>query len=145
MMGTVERVGLRTTRVRSINGELLIFANSDLTKSRVQNYKRMEKRRVNFKIGVDYSTPIEKLKLIPNLIKTSIENSGQVTFERAHFITLGDYALIYDVVYWVSSREYIQYADAQQSINLKLLEHFKQHDIEIPFPPNYNYSPSKPN
>ncbi|MCM8792833.1 MAG: mechanosensitive ion channel family protein, partial [Candidatus Omnitrophica bacterium] len=91
-MGTVEHIGIKTTRIRSLNGELLVFSNSDLTDSRLRNYKLMEKRRVVFKIGVVYQTPVSKLKEIPPLIKNIINNIPDTVFDRAHFFSFGDFS-----------------------------------------------------
>ncbi len=140
LKGTVERVGLKTTRIRSLNGELLVFANSDLTKSRIQNFKRMEERRVNFTIGVTYDTPLTKLKMVPDLVKGSVEGATEkVRFDRTHLREFGDSALLFDVVYWVHSREMPDFVEAQQEINFKILEKFAENSIEIAFPTRVVY------
>ena len=133
-MGTVEHIGLKTTRVRSLSGELLIFSNSDLTKSRIKNYKKMYERRINFQLGVEYSTPLEQLQAIPRLIKDAIEATPTTRFDRAHFFKYGDYALIFDIVYHVSVPDYNSYMDAQESINLKIFESFQNREIAFAFP-----------
>ncbi|MGB5518277.1 MAG: mechanosensitive ion channel domain-containing protein [Gammaproteobacteria bacterium] len=71
-LGSVEYIGLKTTRIRSLSGEQLIFSNSGLLKSRIRNYGRMFERRVVFSIGVTYSTPRDKLERIPALIRDAI-------------------------------------------------------------------------
>jgi len=132
--GTVEHIGIKTTRVRSLTGEQIVFPNNDLLKSRVRNYKRMKERRVAFQLGVVYQTPVEKLKKIPGMIKEIIDSVDMVRFGRAHFKSFGDFALIYEVVYYVLDRDYDLYMDAQQEINLKIAERFENEGIEFAYP-----------
>ena len=134
MSGTVEYVGLKTTRVRSLTGELLIFGNSDLTTSRIRNYKKMAERRINFKIGVEYSTTYDNLAALPQLLRETIESTDQTRFDRAHFFQYGDFALIFDVVYWVTCPEYNIYMDVQQEINLKIHRALKDRNVAMAFP-----------
>jgi len=138
-LGTVEYIGIKTTRIRSLGGEQLIFSNSDLTDSRVRNYKRMEKRRVVFKLGVVYQTPIEKLKEIPNIVKEIIKNINDAIFDRAHFFSYGDFSLIFEVVYYVMGADYNKYMDIQQEINFKIKEEFEKRKIEFAFPTSVVY------
>lgn len=132
--GTVEKIGIKTTRVGSITGEQIIFSNSDLTNARVHNYKRMEKRRIVFKFGVTYQTPPEKLKLIPDLVKNIIDTIQNTQFDRAHFASYGDFSLIFEVVYFVPGSDYLQYMDIQQEINLRLNEEFARQEIRFAYP-----------
>ncbi len=132
--GTVEKIGIKTTRVGSITGEQIIFSNSDLTNARVHNYKRMEKRRIVFKFGVTYQTPPEKLKLIPDLVKNIIDTIQNTQFDRAHFASYGDFSLIFEVVYFVPGSDYLQYMDIQQEINLRLNEEFARQGIRFAYP-----------
>lgn len=132
--GAVEYIGIKTTRLRSITGEQLVFSNTDLTNSRVHNYKRMARRRIVFKIGVTYQTPAEKLALIPGIIKDIITSQPDLQFDRAHFLGFGDSQLDYEVVYFVLSGDYNQYMDNQQAINLALFEAFEQEGIEFAYP-----------
>mgnify|MGYP001950880394 CR=1 FL=1 len=133
-MGTVEHIGLKTTRLRSLGGEQLILANTDLTNSRVRNYKRMERRRASFRIQVSYSTTLEKLRLIPELLTEIVKSIPGVTFDRAHFATIGEYSFIFEVVYFVLSSDYLRYMDVQQEINLKIKEKFAELNIEFAYP-----------
>lgn len=134
LMGTVETIGLKTTRIRSISGEEIILSNSDLTSSRVKNFKRMPTRRVIFKIGVTYETPIEKLKKISDIIKNIFESLKDVKLERVHFVSYGDFALNYEIAYLVLSSDYIKYMDLQQEINFKIKEEFDKLKIEFAYP-----------
>jgi len=133
-MGTVEHIGLKTTRVRSLNGEELIIANTDLTNSRVRNYKRMSSRRVLFKFGVTYQTTIEQLKGIPDLVSEIIKSIEETTFERAHFFSYGDFSLIFEVVYYVNGSDYPIYMNIQQEINLRIMEEFEKRGIKFAYP-----------
>jgi small-conductance mechanosensitive channel len=92
MSGTVEHIGLKTTRIRSISGEQIIVSNTDLLKSRIRNYKRMQERRVVFTVGVEYHTPAEKLERVPALIREIVSSREHVRFDRAHFQTFGESA-----------------------------------------------------
>ncbi|HDN86043.1 MAG: mechanosensitive ion channel family protein [Candidatus Omnitrophota bacterium] len=133
-LGTVEYIGAKTTRIRSLSGEQLVFSNTDLTDSRVRNYKRMEKRRVLFRIGVVYSTPLEKLKEIPKIIESIIKNVKDAVFDRAHFFSYGDFSLIFEIVYYVIGSDYNKYMDIQQEINFAIKEEFEKRGIEFAYP-----------
>ncbi len=133
-MGTIEHIGIKTTRVRSLSGEQLVFSNTDLTNSRIRNYKRMEKRRIVYKFGVVYNTPLDQLKEISDLIKEIISNVNDTTFDRAHFASYGDFSLDYEVVYYVMSGEYTKYMDIQQEINFAMKEEFEKRGIEFAYP-----------
>lgn len=133
-LGTVERVGLRTTRVRSLGGEQIVFPNADLTSSRIHNYKRMEQRRIVFGFGVRYSTPAALLERIPQLIQRLIEEQPDVRFDRAHFKEYGQFALTFEVVYYVLSPDYNVYMDRQQAVNLGIFKAFEELGIEFALP-----------
>ncbi|MCA9116129.1 MAG: mechanosensitive ion channel family protein [Planctomycetaceae bacterium] len=133
-MGTVEKIGLKTTRLRSLSGEQIIMANSDLLQSRVRNYKRMSERRIAFSIGVTYQTPHEKLQAVPGLIREAVEACDQARFDRSHFKSFGDSALNFETVYYVLAADYAIYMDIQQQINLDLYRRFEQEAIEFAYP-----------
>lgn len=133
-LGTVEHIGLKSTKVRSLSGEQLVFSNADLLKSRIRNYKRMYERRVVFTIGVLYQTPFEMLSRIPKMIHEIIESKSQVRFDRAHFKEYGDYSLKFEVVYWIQNPDYNVYMDIQQAINLDIFKQFHEAGIEFAYP-----------
>ena len=133
LAGAIEHIGIRTTRVRSLSGELLVFANSDLTSSRLHNYKTLADRRIQFNIGVSYDTGIEELKALPETIGTIIKGFSDVRFERAHFFSFDASCLTFQVVYHVLSGDYNKYMDVQQDINFALAEELKKRGIDIPF------------
>lgn len=133
-LGTVEDIGIKTTRLRSLGGEELIFSNTDLVNSRLSNYKRMKKRRVVFKFGVIYQTSLEQLKEIPKVIKDIINQIAGTTIDRVHFSSYGDFGLNFEIVYYVNSRDYNIYMDIQQEINFKLKEEFEKQKIKFAYP-----------
>lgn len=133
-LGTIEHIGIKTTRVRSLSGEQLVFSNTDLTNSRLRNYKRMGKRRVVFKLGVTYQTTLQQLKEIPVIITNIIKNVNDTVFDRAHFFSYGDFSLIFEVVYYVNSRDYNKYMDIQQEINFAIKGEFEKRGIEFAYP-----------
>jgi len=133
-LGTVQHIGLKTTRVASLSGEQLIFSNMDLLNSRIRNFKRMNERRVVFSFGVEYETPLEKLKLIPEMVREILDAQELARFDRAHFKEFGAHSLVFEVVYHVLVPDFNQYMDVQQSINLELYARFEEHDISFAFP-----------
>lgn len=132
--GTVEYIGIKTTRLKSLSGEQLIFSNSDLTNSRIHNFKRMDRRRALFTIGVTYQTPAEQLRKIPGFIRKAIENQTDTSFDRSHFSSYGDFSLNFETVYFVESSEYNRYMDIQQSVNMELFEVFAKEGISFAYP-----------
>jgi small-conductance mechanosensitive channel len=133
-MGTVERIGIKTTRVRSLTGEELVFSNAELVGSRIKNYGRMQERRILFTIGVTYQTALEKLKAVPAIIREIVEAQPRVRFDRAHFRGYGAFSLDFEIVYYVLDRDYTKYMDTQQQINLALFERFEKEGIEFAYP-----------
>jgi small-conductance mechanosensitive channel len=134
LMGTVEHIGIKTTRLRSLSGEQLVFANSDLLKSRVRNFKRMYERRVVFEIGVTYQTPRAKLELVPGMIQRAVEALPDTRFDRSHFKAYGDFSLVFETVFFVLKPDFGTYMDRQQSINLEIHRRFEEHGIEFAYP-----------
>jgi len=133
-LGTVENIGLKTTRIRSLSGEQLIFSNNDLLKSRIRNYKRMSERRVVFSIGVTYETPADKLKKVPDMIRVIIDGIDKTRFDRAHFSAYGDFSLNFEIVYYVLDPDYNLYMDIQQEINLRIYRQFQEETIAFAYP-----------
>lgn len=133
-MGTVEHVGLKTTRVRSLGGEQLVFSNSDLLSSRIRNYKRMQERRVVFTFGVTYDTGSGTLESIPDVVREIVEARENTRFDRSHFKEFGDSALVVETVYYMLVPDFNVYMDTQQEINLELYRRFERHGIEFAFP-----------
>lgn len=133
-MGKVEHVGLKTTRVRSLSGEQIVFANSDLIKSRLRNFANLEERRVAFTLNVTYRATHDQLARIPRLIQEIIEAQAPVRFDRAHFQSFGTSALIFEIVYFVLDPDYNLYMDIQQGINLRIVKGFEAEGISFAYP-----------
>lgn len=133
-MGVVEYIGIKTTRLRTLSGEQLICSNKDLTDSRVHNYKRMQKRRVVFGIGVTYQTPADALESIPQLVKEIIEKKDDVIYDRGHFASMGDFSLNFEFVYYILSSDYNKYMNTQQEILLNIYRSFENKKIDFAYP-----------
>ncbi|WP_162428666.1 mechanosensitive ion channel family protein [Pontibacter pudoricolor] len=132
--GTIEHIGVKTTRLRSLTGEQLIISNSDLTSSRIHNYKRQQRRRVEFTLGVAYETSIDNLKAIPDLLKKIITAHELVELDRVHFASYGDSALNFVVVYNVLTSDFAIHMDIKQAINLSIFKEFQERGIEFAYP-----------
>ena len=133
-MGNIEYIGIKTTRIRTLGGEQLICSNTYLTNSRVHNYKRMEQRRVIFKLGVTYQTPTELVKAIPEMVKGIIEATKDVRLDRGHFSGFGNFSLDFEFVYYIQSSEYNVFMDKQQDIYFDILAKFESEQIEFAYP-----------
>jgi small-conductance mechanosensitive channel len=132
--GTVEKIGIKTTRIRALSGEQIAVSNTDLVTTRVHNFKRMVERRIVLVLGVTYDTPPDMLERIPGFVKEIVEKQEQARFERAHFRSFGDSALEFETVYWVLSPDYTVYMDVQQAINFAILRTFQAEGIGFAFP-----------
>lgn len=132
--GTVEYVGLKTTRLRSLEGQQVVFANADLLKSRINNYKRLYERRVLFGFGVLYRTPVQTLAAIPGWVRQIVEEQPDTRFDRAHFKGFGDSSLNFEVVYFVLDPDYNRYMDIHQAINLELVRRVAAAGVDFAFP-----------
>ena len=139
LSGTVESIGLNTTRITSLTGEQLVFSNKDLLQSRIRNYGRMEERRILFRIGVVYGTPPSVLQMIPDMIQTAIEGQDLTRFDRSHFKEFGESALNFETVYHMTVPDYKAYMDVQQRVNLAVLHSFESQGIEFAFPTQHVY------
>jgi small-conductance mechanosensitive channel len=134
LLGTVEHIGLKTTRLRSLYGEQLVISNAQLLQSSIKNYKHMQERRVTFGFGVTYQTTRSAVATIPGMVRSAIEQQRDVRFDRAHFKGFGDSALEFEVVYYVLSPDYNRYMDIQQTINLEIMEQFEREEIQFAHP-----------
>ncbi len=132
--GEVEHIGLKTTRIRSLSGEQIIISNSDLLSSKIRNFKRMQRRRVVFRLGVTYQAKRENLRLIPNLMSEIISKYQNAELDRAHFVAYGGSSLDFEIVYWVTTPEYKDYADIHQEILFDIHESFEKHDLQFAYP-----------
>ncbi len=141
--GTVQKIGIKTTRLKALSGEELIISNQDLTSAQVRNFKRMQERRVSQKIGIVYETPQEKVAQLPHLIEEVINAIDDVRFSRAHFYSFDDWALTFEIVYFVKSRDYKKYMDVRQAINLGIMRMCADNGIDMAYPTQVVYHKEK--
>jgi len=142
--GTVEQIGIKSTRLRSITGEQIVMSNSDILKSRLRNYSPLSERRAELQLRIAYETPRHLIKELPKIIETAIRAETNVRFERAHFARYGDYALLFEAIYFVEGGDYTVYMDTQQSINLRLLDVFADRGITLAYPTQRSLSIAAP-
>lgn len=138
--GTIESIGLKTTRIRSLSGELIICGNGQLLGSRIRNFKQMAERRIVMKIGIVYDTPPEKVERALAIIKEVVSQQKKARLDRSHFQALGAYSLDFETVYWVESPDYNIYMDIQQAINFTLYRRFADEGLSFAFPTQTIYS-----
>lgn len=132
--GTIEHIGLKTTRLRSLSGEQVICSNTILLQQTIHNYKRMQQRRIVFKFGISYETPSEKVRQVSGLVGDIISSVDATRFDRAHFLAFEDSKLTFEVVYFVLDSDYNKYMDIQQEINLNLMAALEEREISFAFP-----------
>jgi len=132
--GTVSYIGIKSTRLTTLQGEELVIPNQTLTSSNVHNYKKMKERRIQFSFGILYETPVEKVKKVLQIIKEIVDAEDNDRFDRAHFNNFGDSSLDFEVVYFMLTDDYKEYMNTQQSINLKMLQNFAKEKIEFAYP-----------
>ena len=132
--GNVERIGIKTSHVRSIDGEQLVMPNAMLVSTVIQNFKRLQRRRIVFSVGVVYYTPSETLKNIPGMIKKIIDDQKDATFDRTHLSSFGDFSVNFEIVYYVESPDYLIYMDKHHAISISIFEKFEAEKIEFAFP-----------
>jgi len=133
-MGTVKKIGIKSTRVTTLHGQELVMSNRELTETRVNNYGKMKRRRIVFDLGVTYQTPLPKMKKIPKMIQEVIDKTNQATFDRAHWKEYGESSLNIEIVYYVESPEYLLFRDIQQKINQDIMECFVKAKIKFAYP-----------
>ena len=129
--GTVEKVGVRSTRLRSINGESIVMSNSSLTGAAVANFGEMQRRRLSVRLGLNLNTPVEQLERLPEQLAEIVNSEGTAEFERCHFVSLEKTSLDFELVYYVPSNEFKQALDVQQRINLAILRRFAEQGLEL--------------
>lgn len=132
--GTVEKIGLKTTRIRSVSGEELIIANQELTKARVQNFTELERRRVVVPLKITYKIKPEVLEKIPIFIKEIIKGISKIEFDRCHFKDIGDTSFDFELVYFVNTSDFKEYMDIRQKINLDIVKMFYKEKIDFAYP-----------
>jgi len=133
--GTVEHIGVKSTRLRSLSGEQIIISNADILKARVRNNGRMRRRRTSFFINVSYTTAPEKLRAIPGVVEEIVNAQPKARFDRCHLLGFGDWSLRYEVVFFIDASDFLVYANAQHAINIGIIERLQQMGVEFAFPP----------
>lgn len=133
-MGSVKKIGLKTTRIQTLDGQELVIGNEELTSSRIHNFKKMKRRRIRFTLGVTYDTPSRKLRKIPEMLTEMFETEEGATLDRVHFKSFNDSSLDFEIVYHVESQDYAEYMDIQQRVNLDIVDTFNKAKIEFAFP-----------
>jgi small-conductance mechanosensitive channel len=134
VLGSVEHIGLKTTRLRALGGEQVVFSNGELLKSRIHNHKRMQTRRVAFVLRVAYGTSEQQLRALPQIVRAIVTGQPEADFERAHFFNYGEWSLDFEVVYHFGSPDYLRHMDVQQAIFLALYSQFQREGIEFAHP-----------
>jgi len=132
--GTVEKIGLKTTRIRSLRGEEIVISNRELTSSVVQNFGKLERRRALEVLGFAYDTPNKKLEKIPGALQEIVSKVKLLDFDRVHFRAFGDSALEFELVYYINSEVYTDYVAAQHQLHLAMKEWFEKEKIEFAYP-----------
>lgn len=140
--GTVEHIGLKTTRLRAVTGELIVVPNGDITKQTINNYYPVRSLQRSFSFGVAYETPLDKLRAIPQMVKDAAKMLPGVYIQRVHFTTFGDSSLVYEVLFSVHGRDFGPLRDAQQELNLGIMERFEQEGIIFAYPTQTLYMAS---
>lgn len=140
--GSVEHVGLKTTRIRALSGEQIVCSNTQLLTNTIHNYKRMAERRIQFSFTIAQSTPAETLHQIPAIVRDAIQAAGNTRFDRAHFKEFGESALNFEVVYFVTSPDYNLYMDVQQAVNLSLKARLDAMEVAFGLPAQRTHAPA---
>ena len=132
--GIVKKIGIKSTRIQTLQGEELVISNKELTETRVHNYKKMKKRRVVFSFDITYGTPNQKVKKIPKIVKDILDNIELAELNRVHFKSFGNSGLVFEIVYLLNSSDHTKYMDVQQEINLAIKERFEKEGISFAYP-----------
>ena len=133
-MGVVEKIGFKTTRIQALGGEEIVVSNSSLTSQKIHNYKKMQKRRIVVNFGVTYSTPQDKMKKIPKIVKSIVDSIKKIDFDRVHFKEFADSSLVFEVVYYVDTADFNAYMDYNQDLHLQIKDQFEKEGIDMAFP-----------
>lgn len=132
--GSVEEIGLKTTRIRSIAGEQLVFGNDDLLSCRIRNLKRMEERRVLFRFTVGFETANDALAGIGTMMREIVQSVEHTRFDRAHLKDLVADGLEFEVAYYVTIPDYNLMRDVHEAICLELHRRFYEAGIRFAHP-----------
>ncbi|RZL08785.1 MAG: mechanosensitive ion channel, partial [Rubrivivax sp.] len=142
--GTIEFVGLKSTRIRSLGGEQIVMSNTDLLKQTISNYKRLQQRRIVYTFGITYDATPAQAEEVPRIVRRVIESSSRLRFDRAHLLSFGESSLDYEVVFFVLDADYNVYMDERQALNLKLMAEFAAIGVQFAFPTSTVHVASTP-
>jgi small-conductance mechanosensitive channel len=132
--GTVEKIGIRSTKIRAPEGFIMVTSNRDLTNKKIHNLKRMNARRVEMTIQIDQATPSSQLRKIPEIIEEIIKSFGDLSFDKLNLINIGDFSYDFNLVYFVNTRDFMVHAKAKQELLIQMLERFDDENIMLPYP-----------
>lgn len=132
--GTVEHIGVKTTRLRALSGEQIVVANSELLKSRIHNFQRLAERRNVLSFGVLYETPAELLERVPGLLRELVEGQPATRLDRAHLVRFGESSIDFEVAYYLADRDFNRHMDVQQAVLLSILRRFADLGIGFAYP-----------
>ncbi|MBN2854196.1 mechanosensitive ion channel family protein [Patescibacteria group bacterium] len=138
-LGVVEKIGIKTTRLKTLSGQILIVSNRELTTARVENFRQIEKRRSFFTLGLVYETPRADLERIPKLIKSIIEKEEGAEFDRCNFVSYGDFSLNFEVSFYVAADNYNEFLDIVERVNLEIFTTFKDNNLNFAYPTQLQY------
>jgi len=139
-MGVIKHIGIKSTRIQALGGQELVISNSELTSSRINNYKRMNMRRVVFSFGVEYKTTSAQLEKVKKIVTDIIDKEKHANLDRVHFKSFGDSSLDFEVVYYIDSNDYNTYMDTQERINLQLKKKIEAAGVDFAFPSRTVYT-----
>jgi len=139
-IGTVEKIGIKSTRLKTLQGEELIVSNTELTSARVQNFKKMSERRIASQFGITYETAQDKVSQVPDIVKDIFDGIEGARLDRVHFTSFADSALVFELVYFIETSNYTEYLDKQQTFNFDLMRIFAQKGIDFAYPTQTIYT-----
>ena len=131
---SIEHIGVRSTRLRNLRGDIIVMNNSALIGGTIYNFADMSQRRMIYRIGVTYSTSVEHMQEIPTLIENIVNSADHTVFNRCHFVEFADSSLDFELVYYIDTRDYTIALNSQQEININIMKAFAERGIEIAFP-----------
>lgn len=138
-LGIVEKIGIKTTRLKTLSGQTLIVSNRELTTTRVENFRQIEKRRSIFTLGLVYETSREGLEKAPKLVKEIVEKEDKAEFDRCNFVGYGDFSLNFEVSFYVAADSYAEFLDVVEQVNLKIFTAFKENNLSFAYPTHLQY------
>lgn len=133
-MGTVEYVGLRSTRIRSLSGQELHLPNTFLLQNAIVNASRLTERRVALKVVLAYDTPLAVLERVGGMVEDIVAGVPVARFDRAHLASFSPWGYEFEIVYWILSSDYRVYMDARERINLELLRQLDAAGVRLGAP-----------